>query len=105
MSWESISHYIFWVFFAFVVIVFIKVGAFKQWLIGTRDFFVMLWNAMVHGIEDKEAYDANAEQRKADEEYKKAMKEGKGGGKIGNENEEPKDKDKKEQDEDCDKLY
>lgn len=74
MSWETISHYIFWVFFAFIVIVFIKAGAFKQWLIGTRDFFVMLWNAMVHNIEDKEAYDANAEQRKADEEYKQKMK-------------------------------
>lgn len=74
MSWETISHYIFWVFFIFIVIVFIKAGAFKQWLIGTRDFFVMLWDAMVHGIEDKEAYDANAEQRKADEEYKKKMK-------------------------------
>lgn len=74
MNWESISIIIFFVFFAFVVIVFIKAGAFKQWLIGTRDFFVMLWNAMVHGIEDKEAYDANAEQRKADEEYKKSLK-------------------------------
>lgn len=75
MSWETITHIIFWVFFAFVVIVFIKADAFRELAKGTKDFFVMLWNAMVHGIEDKDAYDANAEQRKKDEEYKKKLKE------------------------------
>lgn len=68
-------------------------------------FFKRLWDMFFHNIEDREAYEANREQREADEAYKKAMKEGKGGGKIGNENEEFKDKDKKEQDEDCDKPY
>lgn len=75
MSWETISHIIFWVFFAFIVIVFIKADAFRQLAIGTKDFFVKLWDSIVYKIEDREAYDANAEQRKADEEYKKILKE------------------------------
>lgn len=75
MSWETISHIIFWVFFAFVVIVFIKADAFRQLAIGTKDFFVKLWDSIVYKIEDREAYDANAEQRKKDEEYKKKLKE------------------------------
>lgn len=79
MSWETISHIIFFVFFAFVVIVFIKTGAFKELAIGIKDTCVMLWNAMVHGIEDKEAYDANKEQREADEAYKKELKKKKKG--------------------------
>lgn len=75
MSLETISHIIFWVFFAFVVIVFIKADAFRQLAIGTKDFFVKLWDSIVYKIEDREAYDANAEQRKKDEEYKKKLKE------------------------------
>lgn len=79
MSWETISHIIFWVFFAFIVIVFIKADAFRQLAIGTKDFFVKLWKAMFHGIEDEEAYNANKEQREADEAYKKELKKKKKG--------------------------
>jgi hypothetical protein len=73
MSWESISHIIFLVFFAFVFIVFIKYNVFVELAKGTWEMLVKLWDAF-HGIEDREAYDANAEQRKKDEEYKKQMK-------------------------------
>jgi hypothetical protein len=75
MSWESISHIIFWVFFAFVFIVFIKADAFRQLAIGFWESLVRLWEIMRYGIADRDAYDANAEQRKKDEEYKKKLKE------------------------------
>ena len=79
MSWETISHIIFFVFFAFVVIVFIKTGAFKELAIGIKDTCVMLWNAAFKHIEDEEAYNANKEQREADEAYKKELKKKKKG--------------------------
>lgn len=105
MSWETISHIIFWVFFAFVFIVFLKADAFRQLAIGFWESLVRLWEILRYGIADREAYEANREQREADEAYKKAMKEGKGGGKAGNENEEPKNKDERKGDEDSDKAY
>ena len=64
-----------------------------------------LRDMLIYRIEDREAYEANREQREADEAYKKTMKEGKGGGKAGNENEEPKNKDERKGDEDSDKPY
>lgn len=73
MSWETISHIIFWVFFAFVFIVFIKYNVFVELAKGTWEMLVKLWDAF-HGIEDREAYEANREQREADEAYKKQMK-------------------------------
>ena len=75
MTLDLILTIIFWLFFAAIVFVFIKDNVFVELVKGTRDFFVMLWNAMVHGIEDKDAYDANREQREKDEEYKKQLKE------------------------------
>lgn len=104
MSWESISHIIFWVFFAFIVIVFIKADAFRQLAIGFWESLVRLWEILRYGIADREAYEANREQREADEAYKKAMKEGKGGGKVG-ESEESKEKDQKAQNQDGDRPY
>lgn len=74
MSWETVSHIIFWLFFVFIVVVFIKADAFRQLAIGTKEFFVKLWGAMVHGISDRETYEANKEQREADEAYKKELK-------------------------------
>lgn len=74
MSWETISHIIFWVFFAFILIVFIKDKVFIELWKGTKDFFRMLWNAAFKHIEDEEAYNANKEQREADEAYKKELK-------------------------------
>jgi head-tail adaptor len=56
-----------------VFIVFIKYNVFVELAKGTWEMLVKLWDAF-HGIEDREAYDANAEQRKKDEEYKKQMK-------------------------------
>lgn len=38
------------------------------------DFFKRLWNMFAHNIEDEEAYNANKEQREADEAYKKELK-------------------------------
>lgn len=38
-------------------------------------FFKKLYNMLFRNIEDEEAYNANADQRKADEEYKKKLKE------------------------------
>jgi hypothetical protein len=75
MTLDLILTIIFWLFFAAIVFVFIKDNVFVELAKGTRDFFVMLWNAMVHGIEDKDAYDANREQREKDEEYKRQLKE------------------------------
>ena len=37
-------------------------------------FFKRLYEIFFLGIADRDAYDANAEQRKKDEEYKKQMK-------------------------------
>lgn len=53
-----------------------------------------LRDMLIYRIEDREAYEAN----------KKALKEGKGGGKAG-ESEESKDMDQKVQDQDGDKPY
>lgn len=39
-----------------------------------KGFFVRLYEIFFPGIADKDTYDANAEQRKADEEYKRNMK-------------------------------
>lgn len=39
------------------------------------DFFKRLWNMFAHNIEDEEAYKENEAQRKADEAYKKKLKE------------------------------
>ena len=39
-----------------------------------KGFFVRLYEIFFLGIADRDAYDANAEQRKKDEEYKKQMK-------------------------------
>lgn len=75
MSWETFTHIIFWAFFIFVVIVFIKADAFRELAKGTWDFIVRLWDAMVHGIEDRDAYEANRDQREKDEAYKKQLKE------------------------------
>lgn len=75
MSWESISHIIFWVFFAFVFIVFIKADAFRQLAIGFWESLVRLCEIMRYGIADHDAYEANEEQRKKNEEYKKKLKE------------------------------
>lgn len=74
MSWETITHIIFWVFFAFIVIVFIKADAFRQLAIGFWESLVRLWEILRYGIADREAYDANKEQREKDEEYKRNMK-------------------------------
>lgn len=74
MSWETITHIIFWVFFAFIVIVFIKADAFRQLAIGLWESLVRLWEILRYGIADREAYDANKEQREKDEEYKRNMK-------------------------------
>lgn len=104
MSWESISHIIFWVFFAFIVIVFIKADAFRQLAIGFWESLVRLWEILRYGIADRDAYEANREQREDDEAYKKALKEGKGGGKVG-ESEESKEKDQKAQNQDGDRPY
>lgn len=79
MSWEIISHIIFWVFFAFILIVFIKDKVFIELWKGTKDFFRMLWNAAFKHIEDEETYNANKEQREADEAYKKELKKKKKG--------------------------
>lgn len=38
------------------------------------EFFKKLYNMIFRRIEDEEAYKANGEQRKKDEEYKKKMK-------------------------------
>lgn len=54
MSWETILNIIFWVFFAFVVIVFIKYNVFVELAKGTWEMLVKLWDAF-HGIEDREA--------------------------------------------------
>lgn len=75
MSWELITHIIFWAFFAFIVIVFIKADAFRQLAIGLWESLVRLWEILRYGIADREAYDANKEQREADEAYKKKLKE------------------------------
>ena len=74
MSLETITHIIFWVFFAFIVIVFIKADAFRQLAIGFWESLVRLWEILRYGIADREAYDANKEQREKDEEYKRNMK-------------------------------
>lgn len=75
MTVELILSIIFWIFFAFIVIVFIKDNAFVELAKGTRDFFVNLYYSIVYKIEDKDAYDANREQREADEAYKKSLKD------------------------------
>lgn len=75
MSWETITHIIFWVFFAFVFIVFIKADAFRQLAIGFWESLVRLWEILRYGIADRDAYEANKEQREADEAYKKKLKE------------------------------
>lgn len=105
MSWESISHVIFWVFFAFVFIVFLKADAFRQLAIGFLESLVRLWEILRYGIADRDAYEANKEQREADEAYKKAMKEGKSGGKAGNENENEKPKNKNKDEEEDEVNY
>lgn len=75
MSWETITHIIFWVFFAFVFIVFLKVDAFRQLAIGFWESLVRLWEILRYRIADRDAYEANKEQREADEAYKKKLKE------------------------------
>lgn len=75
MSWETITHIIFWVFFAFIVIVFIKADAFRQLAIGFWESLVRLWEILRYRIADRDAYEANKKQREADEAYKKKLKE------------------------------
>lgn len=38
------------------------------------DAFKLLWNMLVHNIEDEEAYKQNEAQREADKKYKQAKK-------------------------------
>ena len=89
----------------FLAVIWIDQGSLRIIPESIWEFIKRLWDMFFHNIEDREVYEANREQREADEKYKKAMKDGKGGGKIGNENEEPKNKDEKKQDEDSDKPY
>ena len=38
------------------------------------EFFRRLWDMFFHNIEDRDAYEANKEQREADEKYKAELK-------------------------------
>ena len=104
----------YWLEWRLVVILFVGVFLFVVWK-GNGKSLSIIWDFIkgayerlrdmfLYNIEDREAYEANAEQRKADEEYKKALKEGKGGGKVG-ESEESKEKDQKAQNQDGDRPY
>lgn len=47
------------------------------------EFFRRLWDMFFHNIEDRDAYEANREQREADEKYKAELKKKKKEGKNG----------------------
>ena len=47
------------------------------------EFFRRSWDMFFHNIEDRDAYEANREQREADEKYKAELKKKKKEGKNG----------------------
>lgn len=47
------------------------------------EFLRRLWDMFFHNIEDRDAYEANREQREADEKYKAELKKKKKEGKNG----------------------
>jgi len=91
----------------FLAVIWIDQGSLRIIPESIWEFIKRLWDMFFHNIEDREAYDANAEQRKADEEYKKALKNKKGskGGKAGNETESETNKDNKKGNEVSDRPY
>lgn len=74
----------YWLEWRLIVILFVGIFLFviwkeegSLWIIPKSfyELFKKLYNMIFRHIEDEEAYNANKEQREADEEYKKKLKE------------------------------